>query len=83
MSATLVVTPAAEITARLDRLPMTKHIWMLVLLISLGGWFDVYSIFLTGTSAPGLFVDKIFTPNQGSSLGVKSLAQLNGARFTR
>jgi hypothetical protein len=27
MSATLTVTPAAEITARLDRLPMTRHIW--------------------------------------------------------
>jgi putative MFS transporter len=48
MAATLMATPATEITARLDRLPMTRHIWMLVLLISLGGWFDTYAIFLTG-----------------------------------
>jgi len=26
---------------------MTRHMWILVLLISLGGWFDTYSIFLT------------------------------------
>lgn len=82
MSATLVVTPAAEITARLDRLPMTKHIWMLVLLISLGGWFDVYSIFLTGTIAPGLFADKIFTPTTVAFFGFTGLASFIAALFT-
>src|ERR1700733_4685578 len=52
MASTLVATPAAEITARLDRLPMTRHMWMLVLLISLGGWFDTHAIFQTGSIAP-------------------------------
>lgn len=82
MSATLVVTPAAEITARLDRLPMTKHIWMLVLLISLGGWFDTYAIFLTGTIAPGLFADKIFTPTTVAFFGFTGLASFIAALFT-
>jgi putative MFS transporter len=33
---------AAELAARLDRLPMTRHIWVLVTLISLGGGFQLY-----------------------------------------
>ena len=74
MSESLVVTPAARITARLDRLPMTKHIWVLVLLISLGGWFDVYSLFLTGYIAPGLFADNIFTPTTKGFFDVNGLA---------
>jgi MFS transporter, putative metabolite:H+ symporter len=82
MSATLTVTPAAKITARLDRLPMTRHIWGLVLLISLGGWFDTYSIFLTGTIAPGLFADKIFTPTTVAFFGFTGLASFIAALFT-
>jgi MFS transporter, putative metabolite:H+ symporter len=82
MSSTLVVTPAAEITARLDRLPMTRHMWVLVLLISLGGWFDTYSIFLTGTIAPGLFADKIFTPTTVAFFGFTGLASFIAALFT-
>ena len=82
MNATLVVTPAAEITARLDRLPMTKHLWVLVFLISLGGWFDTYAIFLTGTIAPGLFAEKIFTPTTVAFFGFTGLASFIAALFT-
>jgi MFS transporter, putative metabolite:H+ symporter len=82
MASTKMVTPAAEITARLDRLPMTRHMWMLVLLISLGGWFDTYAIFLTGSIAPGLFADKIFTPTTVSLFGFTGLASFIAALFT-
>src|ERR1700729_1672977 len=82
MSSTLVVTPAAEITARLGPLPMTRHMWILVLLISLGGWFDTYSIFLTGTIAPGLFAEKIFTPTTVAFFGFTGLASFIAALFT-
>jgi MFS transporter, putative metabolite:H+ symporter len=82
MSVTLAATPAAEITARLDRLPMTRQVWVIVLLISLGGWFDTYSIFLTGTIAPGLFADKIFTPTTVAFFGFTGLASFIAALFT-
>ena len=82
MDTTMLVTPAAEITARLDRLPMTRHMWMLVLLISLGGWFDTYAIFLTGSIAPGMFADKIFTPTTVSLFGFTGLASFIAALFT-
>lgn len=82
MDATTHSDQAARITARLDRLPMTRHIWVLVLLISLGGWFDTYAIFLTGSIAPGMFADKIFTPTTVSLFGFTGLASFIGALFT-
>src|SRR4051812_45504444 len=54
---------AAELAARLDRLPMTRHIWHLVTLISLGGCFELYDLFLTAYIAPGLNKAGYFTPD--------------------
>jgi MFS transporter, putative metabolite:H+ symporter len=58
---------APELAARLDRLPMTRHIWALVTMISLGGCFELYDLFLTAYVAPGLVKAGYFTPE---SLGV-------------
>ncbi len=76
------VTPAAQITARLDRLPMTRHIWGLVTLIALGGFFEIYDLFFTGYVAPGLFNDKIFTATTTSLFGMTGLASFIAALFT-
>jgi MFS transporter, putative metabolite:H+ symporter len=61
---------AAQLAARLDRLPMAPHIWYLVTLISLGGCFELYDLFLTAYIAPGLNHAGYFTPQ---SLGVFNL----------
>jgi putative MFS transporter len=45
---------AATITARLDRLPATRQVWMMVILLSLGGFFEFYDLFFTGYVVPGL-----------------------------
>jgi MFS transporter, putative metabolite:H+ symporter len=47
-------TRAAEILARLDRLPGTRHIWRLIALLSLGGMFELYDLFMTAYVVPGL-----------------------------
>ncbi|HEY1858335.1 MFS transporter [Acidocella sp.] len=53
---------SAEIAARLDRLPPSRTIWTIVILISLGGIFDFYDLFFTGYVAPGLVKSGLFTP---------------------
>ena len=58
----MATATAAELAARLDRLPMTRHIWVLVTLISLGGAFEFYDLFLTAYIAPGLVKAGYFTP---------------------
>jgi putative MFS transporter len=82
MRSTTEVTPASLITARLDRLPMTRHIWVLVMLIALGGIFEVYDLFFTGYIAPGLFAEKILTPTTTSLFGMNGLASFIAALFT-
>jgi putative MFS transporter len=58
----MATATAAELAARLDRLPMTRHVWVLVTLISLGGAFEFYDLFLTAYIAPGLLKAGYFTP---------------------
>jgi MFS transporter, putative metabolite:H+ symporter len=47
-------TSAASILARLDRLPATRHVWLLVTLLSLGGMFEFYDLFMTAYVIPGV-----------------------------
>src|SRR5260221_9469286 len=54
--------PAGLIAARLDRLPMTRTIWVRVILLSLGGFFEFYDLLFTGYIAPGLVRSGILTP---------------------
>ncbi|HEX3953997.1 MAG TPA: hypothetical protein VHW90_10525 [Stellaceae bacterium] len=49
---------------------MTRHIWGLATLISLGGCFAFYDLFLTAYIAPGLVKAGYFTPE---SLGPFSI----------
>ncbi len=56
---------AANITARLDRLPQTAYIWRLVILISLGGFFELYDLLMTGYIAPALIKAGIFSTAGG------------------
>ncbi len=53
---------AAEIAARLDRLPSSRTVWTIVLLISLGCVFEFYDLFFTAYVAPGMIHSGLFTP---------------------
>lgn len=69
----------ADVAARLDRLPPTRSVWRLVLLLSLGGFFEYYDLFFTGYVAPGMIASGLFKPE---SLGIfASLAALKVAGF--
>jgi putative MFS transporter len=72
-------TTSSEIAARLDRLPSSRAVWTIVLLISLGGVFEFYDLFFTAYVAPGMIKTGLFTPE---SLGVfASLKSIKVAGF--
>ncbi|HUN52895.1 MAG TPA: MFS transporter, partial [Candidatus Sulfotelmatobacter sp.] len=52
---------AADLAARLDRLPTSRHIWRLILLISLGACFELYDLFLTAYIVPGMTAQGLFS----------------------
>lgn len=52
---------AAAILARLDRLPGTRHVWRLIALLSLGGMFELYDLFMTAYVVPGLMKAGLLT----------------------
>jgi MFS transporter, putative metabolite:H+ symporter len=72
---------AAEIAARLDRLPATRYIWRLVLMLSLGGVFEFYDLFFTGYVAPGLIRSGLFTATTRSFFGFTGFASFVAAFF--
>ena len=52
---------AADIAARLDRLPSSRAVWRIVVLISLGCVFEFYDLFFTAYVAPGMINSGLFT----------------------
>jgi MFS transporter, putative metabolite:H+ symporter len=72
---------AAAISARLDRLPATRYIWQLVLLLSLGGCFEFYDLFLMAYIGPGLVRSGLFSGASVSFFGFQGLASFVAATF--
>ena len=74
-------TAAETLTARLDRLPMTRSMWIMAILLTFGGFFDGYAIGLIGALGPGLFKAKIFTATTVSFFGLTGFASFVAALF--
>jgi MFS transporter, putative metabolite:H+ symporter len=72
---------AALISARLDRLPTTRYIWKVLLLLSLGGCFEFYDLFLMTYIGPGLTRSGLFTSGSASLFGLNGLASFVSATF--
>lgn len=73
---------AATIHARLDRLPTTRYHWTLLLMLSLGGAFEFYDLFLMGYIGPGLVRSGLFTSGSATFFGMSGLAAFVAATFT-
>lgn len=71
----------ALIRARLDRFPTTRSIWKLVLLLSLGGCFEFYDLFLMTYIGPGLTRSGLFSAASVSFFGLTGLASFVAATF--
>ncbi|HEY4165316.1 MAG TPA: MFS transporter, partial [Reyranella sp.] len=57
-----MASASSTIAARLDRLPRSRYTRNLIILISLGGCFELYDLFFGAYIAAGLFAGKLFTP---------------------
>ncbi len=70
---------ASEISARLDRLPSSRTVWGMVLLLSLGGVFEFYDLFFMGYVIPGMGGSGLFTPQSLGPLGGLARMGIAGA----
>ncbi|MBN3756401.1 MFS transporter [Paraburkholderia sp. Tr-20389] len=72
---------AGSISARLDRLPPTRTIWRLVVLLSLGFFFELYDLLYSGYVAPGLVKSGILSTTTHGLFGMTGVASFIAALF--
>jgi putative MFS transporter len=70
-----------EISRRLESLPASAYLWKLVVLLSLGGCFEIYDLFLTGYIAPGLGRSKLLTATTDAFFGFSGIGAFVAATF--
>lgn len=71
----------AEITARIDRLPACWTVWRLVVLLSLGAFFEMYDLFQTAYLSPGLISSGVFRVGAKGLFGLTDQATFAAATF--
>jgi putative MFS transporter len=69
------------VAARLDRLPQSRYIRRLVILLSLGGCCEFYDLFFSAYIAPALYQSGIFTPTTKGFLGMAGFASFVASLF--
>ncbi|MFM9928375.1 MFS transporter [Variovorax sp. H27-G14] len=74
------VDAASLLEQRIDKLPMSRHLWSLVLLLSLGTFFETYELALTSLISPGLVQAGIFAKEHGM-FGLPDQATFAAATF--
>jgi putative MFS transporter len=70
-----------EIARRLESLPASPQMWRLVILLSLGGWFEIYDLFFTGYIAPGLARSGLLTTTTQAFFGFSGIGAFVAATF--
>ena len=80
-AAPAVSTSIADISARMDRLPVTRTLWKMVLLLALGGFFEFYDLFLTGYIAPGMIKSGLLTTTSTAFFGFNTIGSFIAATF--
>jgi putative MFS transporter len=70
-----------EISRRLESLPASSTMWRLVILLSLGGCFEIYDLFFTGYIAPGLTHSGLLTTTTQAFFGFSGIGAFVAATF--
>lgn len=74
-------TPLDSINARIDRLPSSFAIWLMVVMLALGGWFEYYDMLFTAYIGPGLVKSGLFSATTTNFFGFTGLASFIAATF--
>src|SRR5882757_3691477 len=80
-TAKMKAAEAGSIAGRLERLPATRGFWRRVTLLSLGGFFEFYDLFLAAYVAPGLVRSGILTTTTPGLFGTTGVAGFVAAFF--
>src|SRR5260221_1894338 len=72
---------ADAISQRLEALPASSYVWKLVILLSLGGCFEIYDLFFTGYIAPGLTRSGLLTTTTQAFFGFSGIGAFVAATF--
>ena len=70
-----------NISRRLETLPASGYVWRLVILLSLGGCFEIYDLFFTGYIAPGLARSGLMTTTTQAFFGFSGIGAFVAATF--
>jgi putative MFS transporter len=70
-----------SVAARLDRLPKSRYIRKLIVLLSLGACFEFYDLFFSAYIAPAFYSSGIVTPTTKGFLGFDGFASFVAALF--
>jgi MFS transporter, putative metabolite:H+ symporter len=71
----------SDISRRLESLSPSSYLWRLVILLSLGGCFEIYDLFLTGYIAPGLNRSGLLTTTTQAFFGFSGIGAFVAATF--
>jgi len=69
------------VAARLDRLPKSRYVRKLIVLLSLGACFEFYDLFFSAYIAPAFYSSGIFSPTTKGFLGFAGFASFVAALF--
>ncbi|WP_413728804.1 MFS transporter [Sodalis sp. RH19] len=70
-----------DLSVRIDALPATAGLWRFIILLALGGFFELYDLFQTGYISGGLVAEGIFHTGAQGVFGVSDQAAFASATF--
>jgi MFS transporter, putative metabolite:H+ symporter len=73
---------AGSISARIDRLPATRTIWTIIVLLGFGMFFELYDLLFSAYVAPSLVKSGLLTATTAGLFGTTGVASFIAALFT-
>jgi putative MFS transporter len=67
---------APELITRIDALPSSPGLWRFIILLAIGGFFELYDLFQTAYISPGLIAEGIFHTGSAGVFGISDQAAL-------